>query len=588
MQGPVLHFFVMEYVPGVDLEEHVRREGPLEPAKACDLAYQVASALAEAHRHGLVHRDIKPSNVQVTPEGQAKLLDFGLARQFRNGLTEPGTLLGTVDYMAPEQAQDAHGVDIRADLYALGGTLYYCLTGQQPFEPKDNLVQELAARLTQEPPSPRARRPDLSVELDALVTRLMARRPEDRFSDPRALMRSLLPFVRPRSRECPLPPPPAAAVQGGGLAPTPAASCRRLLLVDDEAAIRTLCRFALAAEGFECDEAEDGVRALQMAAEKPYDLVVLDIDMPKMSGIDVCRRLREQPPCPNLKVLMASGGANGDVMAQLLLAGADDYVTKPFSIVQLQGRVKAALRLKEAQDRSDSLNRRLLASNRELEDNLGLRNRDLLHTRNALVLSLAKLVEHRASEGRGHLVRMQRYCRRLAEEASRSPSFAGQIDDNFIETLECCVPLHDIGTVALPDHILLKPGKLDPEEQLSMQAHTVIGSDVLRQVLEQHGQSMGFLRLAIDITRHHHERYDGKGYPDGLAGDSIPLAARIVTIADVYDNLRSRRSYKPAFSHPSSLQVMTDNSPGHFDPALLKIFSRSAEDFERIYREQPD
>jgi response regulator RpfG family c-di-GMP phosphodiesterase/serine/threonine protein kinase len=590
-QGPVLHYFVMEYVPGQDLEEQVRSGGVLEPAQASYLGYQVASALAEAARNGLVHRDIKPSNIQVTPEGQAKLLDFGLARQFRKGLTEPGTLLGTLDYMAPEQVQDAHTVDIRADLYALGGTLFYCLTGRPPFEPKDNLVQELAARVTQEPPSVRACRPDLPPELDSVLKRLMARRPEDRYPDPPAVMRALMPFFKPASYDLPLSPPEPSANGHGSRNGTPAAAPaggRRLLLVDDEPEIRMLCRLVLQSEGLECDEAEDGAQALEMLQAQPYDLVLLDIDMPNLTGTEVCRRLREQPPCPNLKVLMVSGGANADSMAQMLLAGADDFVTKPFSVVQLQARVKSALRLKEAQDRSDLLNRHLRAINHDLEESLGSRDRDLVRSRNALVLALAKLVEQRANESCAHLARLQRYCRKLTEAAAGLPAFAGQIDDAFIEVLECCVPLHDIGMVALPDHILLKPGKLDVEETLSMQAHTTLGAETLQQVLEQFGQAMGFLRLAIDIVRHHHERHDGRGYPDGLAGDAIPLAARIVAVADVYDTLRTRRPYKPAFPHNAAVQMMTEGSEGQFDPALLKVFAGCAAEFERIYRELPD
>jgi HD-GYP domain-containing protein (c-di-GMP phosphodiesterase class II) len=166
--------------------------------------------------------------------------------------------------------------------------------------------------------------------------------------------------------------------------------------------------------------------------------------------------------------------------------------------------------------------------------------------------------------------------------------FASQIDANFIQMLECCAPLHDIGKVGLPDHILLKPGKLDNDERIIMQAHTIIGADTLKTVLQQHGSAVAFLQMAIDIARHHHERFDGTGYPDKLSGNAIPLAARIVSIYDVYDALRSRRVYKPALSHRAAIQVMTEASPGQFDPALLRVFQRCAPQFERIFRELGD
>jgi response regulator RpfG family c-di-GMP phosphodiesterase len=505
--APVLHYFVMEYVPGQDLEEYVRGNGPLPQVTACDLMHQVASALAEAHKHGLIHRDIKPSNVLVTPEGQAKLLDFGLARNFRHRLTEPGTVLGTIDYMAPEQARDASAVDIRADLYALGGVLFWCLTGRPPFPGEGNMAQGLARRLTQPPPSLRAARPELPAELEAVVARLMALDPDDRYATPQAVMRALLPFVRAESRE-PFAPPPAgnAVMRVNVAAAAPAAQVHRILVADDEAGIRTYCRYVLTAEGLRCDEAANGAEALAAVGGRDYDLVLLDIDMPEMTGLEVLRRLREAPASANLKILMFSGRASADEMAQTLLAGADDYLTKPFSVVQLQARVRSMLRLKSAQDRLDAVNRNLLSVNSELERSLTARNCDLVHARNALVLALAKLVQSRDTETGAHLVRLQRYSRCLAEEAATVPAFASRIDPAFVEMLECCAPLHDIGKVGLPDHILLKPGKLDAEERLQMQAHTVIGSDTLRQVAQQHGAALAFLQMGTDIARHHHER----------------------------------------------------------------------------------
>jgi serine/threonine protein kinase len=194
----VLRYFVMEYVPGRDLEAYVTAHGPLAPAKACDLAHQVASALAEVHKYHLVHRDLKPSNVLLTPKDQAKLLDFGLARHFNIRLTGPGMALGTIDFLAPEQAHDASKVDIRADIYGLGGTLFWCLTGRVPFPAQGSIAEDLARRFNQPPPSVRELRPEVPAELDAVVSRMMAIKPEARFPTPGALQQALLALLKPQ------------------------------------------------------------------------------------------------------------------------------------------------------------------------------------------------------------------------------------------------------------------------------------------------------------------------------------------------------------------------------------------------------
>jgi putative two-component system response regulator len=206
-----------------------------------------------------------------------------------------------------------------------------------------------------------------------------------------------------------------------------------------------------------------------------------------------------------------------------------------------------------------------------------------LQVRNALILGLTEMVCRREAEDLQHVLRIQRFCRVLAEEATGTPSLTDQIDENFITMLECCSPLHDIGKVALPDHILSKVGVLNMEERLIMQAHTVIGAETLQNVAKRHGAAVAFLQMAIDITRHHHEHYDGQGYPDRLKGNDIPLAARILSICDTYDGLRSRRAYKPAFSHSAALQLIFENSPGQFDPLLLQAFRRCEPEFERIF-----
>jgi response regulator RpfG family c-di-GMP phosphodiesterase len=359
----------------------------------------------------------------------------------------------------------------------------------------------------------------------------------------------------------------------------------RLIIVDDESASRILCRQVLEAEGIQCAETDDGATALQIAGSGRYDLVLLDIDMPKMQGTEVLRRLREHPPAPHLKVIILSGEASEDEMALMMRAGADDYLSKPFRSVQLRERVKAALRLKVVQERSDLFNRHLLTINREIEQGLLARDSDLVHARNALVLALAELVAQRDSETGTHLLRVQHYCRFLAEEAAKLPCFAEQIDPPFIEMLECCAPLHDIGKVGVPDHILLKPGKLTDEEHLVMQRHTVVAAETLRKVAQRHGFAVAFLQMAVEVARHHHERFDGTGYPDRLSGDTIPLAARILAVADVYDALRCCRVYKPALSHVAAVRMMVEEEVGHFDPALLAVFQRCALHFDRLFQE---
>jgi response regulator RpfG family c-di-GMP phosphodiesterase len=586
LDTPTRHYFVMEYIPGQDLEEHVRAHGPLGVAEACRLAHQVASALAEAHKHNLIHRDVKPSNIRVTPEGQAKLLDFGLAAPFSRRLTEPGTLLGSVDYMAPEQARDASSVDIRADIYGLGGTLFWCLTGRPPFASEGKLAWDIVRRQTQPAPSVRAFRQESSPELDAVVGRMMALDPDDRYPTPQVLMRALFPFLhdrefRPSRRSFPVVGPTFSG------SPEEHHQTHHVLVVDDDGVMRTFARHALQAEGMGCDVVVDGEQALQAAYANHYDLILLDVHLPGKSGIEICQHIRSAPPAPHLKIIMCSGDC-ADEMAQMLGVGADDFLTKPFSIVQLQARVLAALRLKDAQDRSDLLNHDLLAINQELEQNLDVRDGDLVHARNALALALAKLVAYRDTETGAHLNRLQRYSRCLAEEAATVPAFASQIDRNFIDLLECCAPLHDIGKVGLPDYILLKPGKLEPDERILMQTHTTIGADTLQEVARQHGFALAFLKMAADIARHHHEYYDGHGYPDHLTGDNIPLAARLVAVGDVYDALRSRRVYKPSLSHAATLQMMSESFHGQFDPALMPVFQRCALRFDKIFHETPN
>ncbi len=200
----------------------------------------------------------------------------------------------------------------------------------------------------------------------------------------------------------------------------------------------------------------------------------------------------------------------------------------------------------------------------------------------ALVRHLVRLVGRLDSETGGHLVRLGRYTRVLAEEAAAVPLHAGEVA-RFFRVLPAAAVLHDVGKLAVPVQLLQKPGALDARERRVMQAHTVLGARLLETLMSAGDQL--FVETAVAVARHHHERWDGRGYPHGLAGEAIPLPARLVALADVYDALRSRRSYKPALPHAVAVRTIVEDSPGQFDPGLVQVFERCAPRIERIFRE---
>ena len=595
----VLRYLVMEFVAGKDLEQHVIDHGPMPPQRACDLVRQAASGLRHAFEHGLVHRDIKPSNLFLTGQDEVKILDFGLARLCRRRCTEAHSMLGTIDYMAPEQARDARSVDIRADIYALGGVLYWLLSGHTPFQGDRPAIEELLARQYESPVPLRRHCPDLPLELEAIVCQMMARDPDDRYPTPLAVISALNEYLeqdradstslatateRPRQTST-----RARHTQVGSLVDTIASNrIQQLLIVSPDEAYRRQIHQVLVRPTLECVDVGGTREARERFLDNSIDLVLIDTLLPEQDWSEFCHGLRAEPPVPYLKIVLLNRGSVAEETIFQPELGIDDVVPASASSQYLRARVHQCLRFKDAEERADKLAGHLIATNGQLEQSIEVRSNALFQSQDVLIFTMAKMAEIRGMETGGHLLRMQSYVRVLAEEAGRLPSFAGLLDANSVRMLERCVLLHDIGKVGLPDHVLLKPGRLEPDERAIMESHTVLGANILDAVRRQDGANMAFIQMAIDIVRHHHERYDGSGYPDGLSGEAIPLAARIVTVADVYDALRSKLVYKPGLNHAAARRLILDPAAKQFDPGMLVAFRQVEANFEKIFEQTED
>ena len=265
-------------------------------------------------------------------------------------------------------------------------------------------------------------------------------------------------------------------------------------------------------------------------------------------------------------------------------AGADDYIVKPFDGQELRSRVRLHFCFLNAVRESSQAKKELAFYHTKLRRQSLIRTSELVAAQEFTVLALAKLVEARDKDTGNHLLRIREYCQSLAMQLQRNSPYASQIEGEFLECLYRASPLHDIGKVAISDDILLKPGKLTPGEFESMKIHTVIGAEVLEKAASR-SSSGSFFKMAAEIARHHHERYDGHGYPAGLAGQQIPVSARIVTLADVYDALTSNRPYKQAWPAFQTKHMIEQESGRLFDPVIVDAFVQCFSDFLRIQRQ---
>jgi putative two-component system response regulator len=328
--------------------------------------------------------------------------------------------------------------------------------------------------------------------------------------------------------------------------------------------------------------ANSGARGLRLARLVPQpDLILLDVMMPEMDGFEVLRQLQATPETAHIPVVFLSALNTADDEERGLMRGAVDYITKPIRPPILLARVRTQLELKQARDQ-------LRHHCQDLRDDLARRLGEHQRIQDATIHALARLAETRDLETGNHLLRTQAYMQALARQLRTDARFAERIDEQQITLLTKSAPLHDIGKVGVPDSVLLKPGRLSRDEFELMKTHALIGAEAIAAAELDGEQPMPFLQCAKQIARSHHERWDGRGYPDGLAGEAIPLPARLMALVDVYDALTSHRVYKPPIGHADACRLILAERGRHFDPALVDAFAGCCDALHAITRRFAD
>ena len=516
-------YLVLELVEGGTLADRVGK--PMELREVIQLLEPLASALDHAHAQGILHRDLKPSNILLHKDGSPVLADFGLAKMAGSlhRLTGSGTVMGTPEYMSPEQAAD-DPVGPPSDRYSLAVVAHEMLTGRVPFQ-ADTPAAVLLSHVTKAMPATRELRGELSAHLEDVLRRGLAKIPEDRFPSAAAFVAALKPAAWPGRH-----------VDEAGILPT-----RRLariaktpvvLVVDDSQANRELIEACLAGVDCEVRTAEDGTAALKAIQSSPPDLVLLDVQMPGIDGYEVCRRIKASPASRLLPVVMITSLDHTSDRVRALEAGADDYMTKPVDRVELEARVRSALRLKSVYDSLDSAEQ--------------------------VIFALAAAVEAKDPYTEAHTQRVADSARRIGERMGLS---AVELDSLYRGGL-----IHDIGKIGVPDAILLKPGPLDAEELMTMHLHPIIGENIVAPLRSGAG--------LLPIIRNHHEHFDGSGYPDRLAGGRIPHLARIVAVCDAYDALVTDRPYRHRRTREEALAILRGGAHRQWDPEVVDMFLR--------------
>jgi len=354
-----------------------------------------------------------------------------------------------------------------------------------------------------------------------------------------------------------------------------------ILVIDDTPDNLSLMS-ALLKDSYKVKVANHGDKGLKIAtSENPPDLILLDVMMPDIDGYQVCRQLKVNAATRDIPVIFLTAKSEEDEEQKGLELGAVDYITKPINPSIVLARIKTQLQLKAAADF-------LKDKAAYLEGEVAKRTQEVSAIQDVTILAMASLAETRDSDTGNHIRRTQYYVKALAEKLRPNPRFTAFLTDQNINTLFKSAPLHDIGKVGIPDCILLKPGRFEPHEMEIMKTHTTLGRDAIQQAENALGIEVEFLTVAKEIAFCHQEKWNGSGYPSGLSGDDIPISARLMAVADVYDALVSRRVYKEGMPHEKAVQIIIDGKGSHFDPDMVDAFIEIQGEFLAIAQRYAD